>query len=53
MGKESKNAEAIVDRHQDDPLARERLAVVPRLGARAYLEAAPVDPHHHRQAVIS
>ena len=33
------------------PLRANALAVVPRLGAGAGLEAAAVDPHHHRQAL--
>src|SRR5262245_27510288 len=51
MRKETEDAEAVIDRDEDDPLACERLAVVAWLGAGPGLEAAAVNPHHHRQAI--
>ena len=53
MREEAEDAEAVVERDDDDALAGEGLAVVPRLGAGAGLEAAAVDPHHHRQPFVA
>ena len=49
--KEPEDAQPVVDRDDDDALARERVAIVPRLAAGARLEPAAVDPHHHRQPI--
>ena len=48
----SEGPEPVVDRHQDDALARQRRSVVDRQRARAAGERAAVDPDHHRQAVV-
>lgn len=49
---EAVEAEPVADRDDDHPVAVEGGAVVPgaRLGSGD--ETAPVDPHHHRQAVV-
>ena len=51
MREEPEHAEPVVERDEHHALARERLAVVARLGAGAGLKAAAVNPHHHRQPI--
>ncbi len=43
------HAEAVVGRDHDDALAREPFAVLPRLGGRAGLKPAAMNPEHHGQ----
>jgi hypothetical protein len=49
--KEPEDAQPVIDRDNDDPLARERIAIVTRLSAGTRLEPTAVDPHHHRQPI--
>ena len=48
---EAKRAEAIVEGHHDDALARQVLAVELRIGGGAFVEAAAIDPDEHRPAL--
>src|SRR5262245_24225575 len=51
MSKESEHAQPIVDGDENDVLAREGLTVVAIFAARARLEPATVNPHHHGHAL--
>src|SRR3954464_5470357 len=48
MGEEAQPSQAVVHRHHDRPLARQRRAVEKRHGAGAKIEGAAVEPDHHR-----
>src|SRR5436305_15331946 len=51
MGKESKRADAIVDRDDDEPLGRKVRAYIHGDVAGAGTEAATVDVHEHRTSI--
>src|SRR4249919_867763 len=52
MGKESKDAKAVIDGDDDRAFTRQRLAVVRACSAKASGKASAVDPYHHWQAVF-